>query len=113
MTSLIVVHPKFDGVWPFAADVLYACWLSEGPVEFLRLAPDETRPLGDVAPNPAEVKRMVVLGVPVTENCVEKFTALEEVACQEAYRESAGELFVAKGVTVYRQNSEGFWGQSV
>jgi phosphoglycerate dehydrogenase-like enzyme len=113
VTSLIVVHPKFDGVWPFAADVLYACWLSEGPVEFLRLAPDETRPLGDVAPNPAEVKRMVVLGVPVTENCVEKFTALEEVACQEAYRESAGELFVAKGVTVYRQNSEGFWGQSV
>ena len=113
MTSLIVVHPKFDGVWPFAADALHARWQAAGPTEFLRLAGDETRPLGDVVPDPASVRRMVVLGVPVTERCVEKFTALQEVACQEAYRESAGELFRARGVTVYRQNSEGFWGQSV
>lgn len=112
MSSLIVVHPKFDGVWPFAADALHTRWQAEGPVTFLRLAPDETRPLGDVISDSARVKRMVVLGVPVTEDCVEKFTALEEVACQEAYRES-GELFAARGVTVYRQNSEGFWGQSV
>ncbi len=112
MTSLIVVHPKFDGVWPFAADALYTRWQSEGPVTFLRLSADESRPLGDVAPNPGQVTRMVVLGVPVTAACVEKFTALAEVACQEAYRES-GALFAARGVTVYRQNSEGFWGQSV
>lgn len=112
MTSLIVVHPKFDGVWPFAADALHTRWQAEGPVDLLRLSPDEMRPLGDVVENPAQVTRMVVLGVPVTESCVEKFTALQEVACQEAYRES-GELFRARGVTVYRQNSEGFWGQSV
>lgn len=113
MASLIVVHPKFDGVWPFAADALYARWQAEGSVEFLRLTPDETRPLGDVIPHPGGVKRMVVLGVPVTESCVAKFTALEEVACQEAYRDTAGDLFRARGVTVYRHNSEGFWGQSV
>ena len=113
MSSLIVVHPKFDGVWPFAADALHTRWQAEGPVHFLRLARDETRPLGDVVTDPGDVKRMVVLGVPVTERCVAKFSALREVACQEAYRESAGELFTARGVTVYRQNSEGFWGQSV
>lgn len=113
MSSLIVVHPKFDGVWPFAADALYARWQAEGPTEFLRLAPDESRALGDVVSNPAEVTRMVVLGVPVTERCAAKFIALEEAACQEAYRDNAGDLFRARGVTVYRQNSEGFWGQSV
>jgi len=113
MTSLIVVHPKFDGVWPFVADALHTRWQSEGPTDFLRLAGEETRPLGDVVSAPASVRRMVVLDVPVTEGCVAKFSALEEVACQEAYRDSAGELFAARGVTVYRQNSEGFWGQSV
>lgn len=113
MTSLIVVHPKFDGVWPFAADALHARWQAEGPTEFLRLPLDEMRPLGDVIAAPGQVTRMVVLGVPVTESCVEKFTGLEEVACQEGYRDSAGELFAARGVSVYRQNSEGFWGQSV
>lgn len=113
MTSLIVVHPRFDGVWPWVADALLGRWQAEGPTELLRLAPDESRVLGDVVPHPAAVTRMVVLGVPVTESCVAKFTALEEVACQEAYRDAAGDLFRAKGVTVYRQNSEGFWGQSV
>lgn len=113
MSSLIVIHPKFDGVWPFAADALDARWQTEGPTELLRLAADESRALGDVVANPAQVTRMVVLGVPVTERCVAKFSALEEVACQEAYGDTAGELFRAGGVTVYRQNSEGFWGQSV
>ncbi|HRJ41826.1 MAG: hypothetical protein KJZ86_27105 [Caldilineaceae bacterium] len=113
MTSLIVVHPKFDGVWPFAADALHTRWLSEGPAAFLRLATDETRSLGDVVDAPAQVTRMVVLGVPVTERCVEKFAALEEVACQQAYSDEAGDLFRARGVTVYRHNSEGFWGESV
>ncbi|MBI3957837.1 MAG: hydroxyacid dehydrogenase, partial [Chloroflexi bacterium] len=113
MTSLIVVHPRFDGVWPWAADALHARWQAEGLVTFLRLAADETRPLGDVAPNPASVQRMVVLGVAVTESCVKKFSSLEEVGCQEAYGGVAGELFAARGVTVYRQFSEGFWGESV
>ncbi len=113
MTSLIVVHPKFDGVWPWVADALHARWQTEGPVTFLRLAGDETRPLGEVVDASAPVTRMVVLGVPVTARCVEKFTALEEVACQEAYVTAPGTCSRSRGVTVYRQFSEGFWGQSV
>lgn len=113
MQSLIVVHPEFDGVWPWVAQSLQVRWQAEGVVTLQRLAPTERRPLGEVVPAPELVTRMVVLGVPVTAACVEKFSGLREVACQEGYRDQAGDLFRARGVTVYRQGSEGFWGQSV
>ena len=47
MSSLIAVHPKFDGVWPFAANHFRTLWQSQGTVEFIRLDPSDQRNLGE------------------------------------------------------------------
>lgn len=120
MSSLIVVHPAFERVWPWAADELHRLWQAEGPVEFVRLAADDSRPVGEIVENPPAVRRMVLLNVPATPACVEQFTGLQEVAYVANYgREGdadAGEIrarFTAQGVTVHIHRTEGFWGQSV
>jgi phosphoglycerate dehydrogenase-like enzyme len=115
MTSLIVVHPDFDASWPFAADHLHALWQAQGPVEFIRLADGERRPLGQLAPRPEAVTRLVTLGVPVTAACLARFGELREAAFQGPYGRSVTDeaLAAAPGLRVYAQPSEGFWGQSV
>jgi phosphoglycerate dehydrogenase-like enzyme len=115
MSSLIVVHPDFDATWPFAADQLHALWRAQGPVEFIRLGDGDRSPLGQVAARPEGVTRLVTLGVPVTAACLERFAELREAAFPGVYGRSAdhSELLAARGVRVYAQPSEGFWGQSV
>jgi phosphoglycerate dehydrogenase-like enzyme len=115
MTSLIVVHPDFDATWPFAADHLHMLWAAQGAVEFVRLAHDDRRPAGLVAARPAGVVRLAALGVPITAGCLERLSALREATALGAYWPLAEsvELLQARGVQVYTQPSEGFWGQSV
>jgi phosphoglycerate dehydrogenase-like enzyme len=115
--SLIVVHPRFDRIWPFAADRLHSRWQSEGNLQFVRLQDDDRRTIGQIAEEPATISRLIVLGVPVTANCIEKFSTLEEAVC-ENFPEwpdefPAKELFAARGVNLYTHHTEGFWGQSV
>jgi phosphoglycerate dehydrogenase-like enzyme len=118
-TSLIVVHPGFDKVWPFAADHFRALWEHEGPVTFVRLGDDDGRAVGDVAPDPANVRRLAALRVPLTAGCATKLANLREATFSDAYGPTGGtsrsaiDALVARGVKVYRQPSEGFWGQSV
>jgi phosphoglycerate dehydrogenase-like enzyme len=115
--SLIVVHPRFDRVWPFAADRFYTHWQTQGDVQFIRLHDDDQRNIGEIAADPASLTRLIVLGVPVTEGCVEKFTGLAEAVCEHIPtlpgEIPAQELFAARSVTVYTHHTEGFWGQSV
>jgi phosphoglycerate dehydrogenase-like enzyme len=115
MNSLIVVHPDFDATWPFAADHLHELWQAQGPAELIRVAHDDRRPLGELVPHPEDVTRLVALCVPVTSACLARFGRLREVAFQGPYGRSADhdELLAARGVRVYTQPSEGFWGQSV
>lgn len=113
MSSAIVVHPDFDGVWPFAADHFHALWQAQGPVEFIRLAPDDDRPLGAILPDPAAVERLVALRVPVTEGCLDRLAGLREAVFQPGLPAGPAERAEARGVALYRHTSEGFWGQSV
>jgi phosphoglycerate dehydrogenase-like enzyme len=115
MSSLIIVHPEFEATWPFVADDLYALFAAQGPAELMRLADDERRPLGDLVAHSVGVTRLIALGVPVTHACLERFVELREAAFQGMYRrlfDDTGWL-AARGVRVYTQPSEGFWGQSV
>src|SRR5262245_5397655 len=115
MSSLIVVNSDFEATWPFAADHLHALWAAEGPVEFVRLADDDRRPVGLVAAQPERVVRLAALGVPVTAACLERLVALREATVEGSYRplvESA-DLLRARGVVLHTQPTEGFWGQSV
>ena len=114
--SLIVVSPGFDAVWPFAADHFHALWRAQGPVTFVRLADDERRPLGRVVPDLSGVRRLAALKVQVTADCAAKLTSLREAVISDTYgqdRHSAIEALTARGVKVYAQPTEGFWGQSV
>jgi phosphoglycerate dehydrogenase-like enzyme len=115
MTSLIVVHPDFDATWPFAADQLRTLLAAYGPVELMRLADGDRRALGQLVAHPAGVTRLITLGVPVTAECLARFDELREAAFQKAYSPSfeGSQALAARGVRVYMQPSEGFWGQSV
>lgn len=117
VSSLIAVHPTFDAVWPFAADHLAALWQPQGPLRFVRLAPDDARPLHEVVLDLATVERMVALNVPVTPETIQRMPMLREAAILREYAaDDNAELqatLAAHKVRTYAQRSEGFWGQSV
>lgn len=114
MGDLIVVHPNFDGVWPFAADHFRTLWPG---AEFIRLAHGDERPLDEVAADLDQVKRLATLGMPVTLECIRRFTALREATFQGAYGrrlgEGCSEYLAGAGVAVYDHPSEGYWSQTV
>ena len=120
MGDLIVVHPDFDGVWPFAAGHFHVLWPE---AELIRPAHGADRPLGDVVADAGladvagNVTRLASLGMPVTVECLRKFGALEEATFQAAYGRGLDEecnvYLTGTGVAVYDHPSEGFWSQSV
>lgn len=120
MSSAILVHPRFDTVWPFAADHARKLWAAQGPVEFVRLAAADNRPAGEVLAAPGKVTRLLLLDVPLTPACTVQFPALQEIAWNEGgYSHESTERAVvlaalsARGVRVVQHTSEGYWGQSV
>ncbi|MCY3713192.1 MAG: hydroxyacid dehydrogenase [Gemmatimonadetes bacterium] len=126
MGDLIVVHPDFDGVWPFAAAHFHTFWPE---AELIRPGHGDDRPLGEVVADagPADraevadlagsVTRLATLGMKVTVECLRKFGTLEEATFQAAYDRGLDEecrAYLAEaGVAVYDHPSEGFWSQSV
>ncbi|CAN5840531.1 hypothetical protein BH10CHL1_BH10CHL1_27510 [soil metagenome] len=118
MSSLIVVHADFEAHWPFVADYWYTQWRDADETALIRLSRGDTRRLGEVVKQPAEVTRLVCLGVAVTPECVQAFQALREATFPAAYgpsklEHSSVELLKSRGVKLYDHQSEGFWGQSV
>ena len=118
MPSLIVVHADFETHWPFVGDDWYGIWRDEDETALIRLPRGDTRRLGEVVKQPGEVTRLACLGVPVTIECVQGFTALREAAFPPIYglsnlSQPCFELLQQQGVKLYDHRSEGFWGQSV
>lgn len=117
MRTVIVVHPKFDAVWPFAADHFRTLLEKQGEVEFYRLKDNEVRSLIEIIPNPNSVTRLISLSISVTGECIEQFTSLKEAVITHAYSSELSpeceEQLQKKGVRLYKQPSEGFWAQSV
>jgi len=63
---VIMVHPDFDRLWPFAADHFRALWQAQGR-GVLRLAQEDRRPVGEMISEPESVIRLVALQVPLTQ----------------------------------------------
>ncbi|MDE2846369.1 MAG: hydroxyacid dehydrogenase [Gemmatimonadota bacterium] len=120
MGDLIVVHPEFDGVWPFAAAHFHSLWPD---AELIRPAHGDDRTLDEAVADAGHadlagnVTRLATLGMPVTVECLRKFGALEEAtfqaACGRGLDEACGAYLAGAGVAVYDHPSEGFWSQSV
>jgi len=118
MPSLIIVHADFEAQWPFVAEDWCTRWRAEDETVLIRLPRGNTQPVGEVIAEPAAVTRLACLGVPITAACVQRLTALREATLQTAYGPSkldqaSVDLLQQRGVKVYNQRSEGFWGQSV
>ncbi|QHT58528.1 hydroxyacid dehydrogenase [Paenibacillus lycopersici] len=118
MRSVIIVHPRFEVVWPWAADRFHQLFLAQGTVEFIRLPADEAGTLGQLVSDPGSVARLVSLSVDVTADCLRAFTGLKEaVFLTGPYGDSLPEeqtkMLKDAGVRLYGHGSEGFWGQSV
>jgi phosphoglycerate dehydrogenase-like enzyme len=111
--SIIVVHPDFDRTWPWAADHFRVLWKAQGQTEFIRLAPDDGRPVCEIVADPVGVTRVVALNVPVTVECAARMLALREAVFSPEPSIEVGDALAAAGVRTYVQPSEGFWGQSV
>jgi phosphoglycerate dehydrogenase-like enzyme len=120
MLSLIVVHPQFDSIWPFAADHLGQLWSNQTETDFIRLTSDDSRSLAQVVAEPERVNRIACFGVPFTIDDLKQFTALQEATfhlkgySQFSFWDSASHDYLkAAGVRLIQHTSEGFWGESV
>ncbi|NJN84138.1 MAG: hydroxyacid dehydrogenase [Caldilineaceae bacterium] len=122
MKSLIVVHAEFEAHWPFVADHWLERWSDQGETELIRLARGDRRTVQEGVVAPQQVTRLACLGVPVDDAedgaCLADFSALREAAFANAYghgnlSETCRAALRSRGVRVYTQVSEGFWGESV
>jgi phosphoglycerate dehydrogenase-like enzyme len=118
MSSTILVHPKFDGIWPLAADHAHRLWSAQGEVEFVRVTNEDTRAAHEIVADPRRISRLLLFGVPLDEHALDAFPVLCEVGGGGQYAESwhnktLFDALNARGIRVIQQKSEGFWGQSV
>jgi phosphoglycerate dehydrogenase-like enzyme len=117
MNSLIVVHPAFDAVWPYAADHFHKLWLRQGPVEFIRMAATDRRPLGQALRAASGAERAVILGMQVTPECLKEIPGVREAVIhngtQSAVTPDLRAALDKRGVKVFDHPTEGFWSQSV
>jgi phosphoglycerate dehydrogenase-like enzyme len=115
MKSTIIVHPIFDGTWPFVADYLHQLWKGSN---LIRLTASETRTLEHLIKNPETVTRLISLMTPLSATGLEGLTSLKEaVVYTDPYgkqpSEDCLEVLGRNNVNLYKHDSEGYWGQSV
>lgn len=120
MHSAILVHPRFEAVWPWTADHARGIWDQQGTVEFLRVDNEETRPVTQLLTTAAKVERLLVLGYNLTVEDAERLPGLREFSWIEGgygLDENRQAAVLAtlreRGVRLIRHHSEGYWGQSV
>lgn len=116
MSNVIVVQDKFDGSWPFTANYWYEKWSLFGKVELIRQV-DEDKPLSELLNGFTEISRLVVLGVPLSPNCVNLKIKIKEVYIETSSDKTIVENFKKswkeRGTIFVERKSEGMWGQSV
>ena len=116
MSNVIVVQDKFDGAWPFAANYWYEKWSLLGKVELIRQV-DEEKPLSALLKDFSSISRLVVLGIPITTNCINFTAKIKEVYIEtysdKAILEKLKSAWKERGTIFIERKTEGMWGQSV
>jgi phosphoglycerate dehydrogenase-like enzyme len=114
MKTAIVVHPSFDTIWPFAADRLHQLLKPMVDVSFVRQDEGTDASLAEVIVDPSTVRRLISLGVPLTEADLDALPVLEEAFVTNGYAQNdVVDLLASRGIRHLSHRSEGFWGQSV
>ncbi|MGY4167817.1 NAD(P)-dependent oxidoreductase [Bradyrhizobium sp. USDA 4529] len=116
--SAIVVHPDFDGTWPFAADYWREQWMKSGAVDFLRLDGTEIVPFYESLKSAPHIRRLAALGINIDMPTLAALPKLEEIAFgiypgKMRLPDKAAEEAKRRAIAVYEPTTEGFWGQSV
>jgi phosphoglycerate dehydrogenase-like enzyme len=112
--TAIVVHPRFDGIWPFAADRLRELLEPVVELSFARVSDDDAF-LREIVAEPNTVERLIALGAELDEADLDSLSALKEAFVTGGYRMQDGvsELLEARRIRHLVHGSEGFWSQSV
>lgn len=116
MNTAVVVTPAFDAIWPYAADRLHSLLQPVTDVSFVRIPGDGKTTLTDVIGNHSEVRRLILLGLPLTAGDLDALPALEEAFITSGYESPEGDavdLLDKRGIRHLAHRSEGYWGQSV
>jgi phosphoglycerate dehydrogenase-like enzyme len=110
--TAIVVHPSFDGIWPFSADRVYELLAPSAETTIARLP--ESGSIAGAIGDPEAVARLISLGASVGPDDLDALPGLTEAFVTTGYRENeAAELLESRGIRRLSHPSEGFWGQSV
>lgn len=113
MRQAILVRSEFERSWPLVADHMLQLWQAKGEVIFHRLSPGDERCASEIlAGDAGDIDRLTLFGVPLTAACVTACSALREVAALKLDDETTNAV-ESSGIHIYRQPSEGFWGESV
>jgi len=112
MRSVITVHPDYEAHLSWTADTFRGLWEAQGSVEFIRQQPGDKTTLGELIHQPATVTRLASFGIAAGPGCIDALAGLNEAVIENATPEVLAKL-TERGVRVYRQLSEGFWGSSV
>ncbi|MDQ1571552.1 MAG: D-3-phosphoglycerate dehydrogenase / 2-oxoglutarate reductase [Actinomycetota bacterium] len=115
MKTAIVVNSNFDSIWPLSADRLRQVLEPVADVTFVRVAEGSDASIGELVSDASSIRRLISLGLTVTEADLDSLSALEEVFVSTGYQAPAPvvELLEARGIRQLAHRSEGFWGQSV
>lgn len=115
MSSAIVVHPKFDGNWPFAADHCRKLWQAQvgEALQFVRLADGPAPAVESVLKNPHSITRLALFDVGFNAQSLAAMPALKEIAARFGKEDPLVETMKTRGIRVLWLRNEGMWGQSV
>lgn len=109
MITRIVVFPRFDAIWPFAADRVLEVL---EPITTVRL--DRISAATDVDGD-SDIERLIWLGAPLDAAVLDRFPSVREAYATEGYRASpeTSALLETRGIAALQHGSEGYWSQSV
>jgi phosphoglycerate dehydrogenase-like enzyme len=113
MRTVMVIHPTFDEVWPFAAARVRAGLEQRGPVEVIRLDRAASRTLSAAVPQPGSAGRVIALGMMPTPGCAAAFTPCAQIVVDAPPGEAVARAFTEREIGLHFPATESFWGQSV
>jgi phosphoglycerate dehydrogenase-like enzyme len=114
IASLVLVGPRFDACWPYAAEHAQARLAMDGPCALVRLPSDAPWAGAGLVPAAlaSGIQRLLLCQVGFSQADRARFPALTSLGSLDGPA-AEDQALAAAGLVVRRPRHEGFWGQSV